>query len=335
MSEILVLMPYFGRWPEWLFLYLETCRYNPTIDWMFFTDCGSVAEAPANVRFVRMSFADLQSLASNKLGLPVALNRPYKLCDLRPAYGKVFEEFLDGYAFWAFGDLDVVYGNLREALTQEILRHDLISFHEDHISGHLCLFRNNEMTRSLYARVAGFAVSLTSDRYDINDELLFPNRKGWSDRQKYLDRLSSERLSIFTHESFSTPFSLHKPWTNGKFRFPKEWTWKQGRLRNDLDGSRGFPYLHFTHWKTGDGTLVTYGKRHWRELRRLVYLTPSEMHNGFVVNCYGFHAVGAGSQRPEFVAPQWKLLRRRMQRMVDSYRSNRKTMKRGRELMVT
>ena len=36
--------------------------------------------------------------------------------DLRPAYGVLFEEYLDGYDFWGHCDLDVLFGRIRDHL---------------------------------------------------------------------------------------------------------------------------------------------------------------------------------------------------------------------------
>jgi hypothetical protein len=271
-------MPYFGRWPEWFFLFLETCRFNQTIDWLFFTDCGAINEAPSNVRFIDMPFDEIGSRASRKLGFPVRLRTPYKLCDLKLAYGKIFEEFTDGFEYWGFGDVDVVYGNIREALTNEMLCHDLISFHRDHISGHLCLLKNIEMNRTLYSRVADFQSSLNCATH-TNCELLFPNGTAYSSDQKHIDEVSLKHLSIYRYESFNTPFSPVKPWTDGTFRFPSEWMWKSGQLTNDIDSDRAFPYLHFIYWK-----------EQWGDLK-IANIDPVKLRRGFTINRYGFHPI--------------------------------------------
>lgn len=39
-KRIVILIPYFGRWPDWFPLYLESCRANPSVDSIFFTDCA-------------------------------------------------------------------------------------------------------------------------------------------------------------------------------------------------------------------------------------------------------------------------------------------------------
>jgi hypothetical protein len=308
-------MPYFGRWPEWFSIFLETCRWNASIDWLFFTDCGIPAEPPRNVRFVQMSLREMESLAASKLRRPVELKTAYKVCDLRLAYGAIFEEFLNGYDFWGFGDVDVVYGDLRDALHDKALEHDIISFHRNHISGHLAFFKNNEGARTIYQRIESFNVALTADEFIGCDELLFPGRLGWG-KQIPIDAVSARSLSIHAFEAFSTPFSLTKPWTDGTFRFPAEWIWREGRLRNDKDAGRYFSYLHFTHWNSGRGTIPAHGGRHWRELKKVVYVDPAEAQNGFRINSYGFHRLGSNVSRPDFTDTKWNMFRRRTANMV-------------------
>jgi hypothetical protein len=322
-NRILLLMPYFGRWPEWFFIFLETCKHNPSVEWLFFTDCEEVGPAPSNVHFVHMPFAEMRSLASQKLGRSVKLPRPRKLCDLKLCYAKIFDEFIAGYDFWGFGDIDVVYGNLSGVLKGEVLSHDIISFHKDHLSGHLCLFRNNDIVNTLYTRIKNFEHALDSNDYLIFDELLLPGGTAYSSQQKYIDDESLKSLSIYGFEAFSTPFSLSKPWIDGTFRFPTEWTWENGQLTSDIDAGRRFPYLHFVYWKEGaGGAIAAHGKRHWGELRRLVYIDPSEVKNGFRINCYGFHPLGTDKPCPEFIDAQWKLFLRRTKNMVRFHRIN-------------
>ena len=49
--RLLFVIPYFGRWPFWMPFFLKSCRFNPDVQWLFFTDCGALPDAPSNVRF--------------------------------------------------------------------------------------------------------------------------------------------------------------------------------------------------------------------------------------------------------------------------------------------
>ena len=52
----------------------------------------------------------------------ITLHTPYKLCDYKPAYGEIFAPELSGYDFWGYGDMDLVFGDLRAYFTEDKLR---------------------------------------------------------------------------------------------------------------------------------------------------------------------------------------------------------------------
>ena len=55
---IAFVVPYVGSWPSWFPAYLQSCSYNPSIRWIFYTDCELPSKVPANVEFVRGSLRD-------------------------------------------------------------------------------------------------------------------------------------------------------------------------------------------------------------------------------------------------------------------------------------
>lgn len=153
MKSIELIMPYFGAWPPWIDYFLLSCSYNPTIRWQIFTDCAIPAYRSDNVIFTHMTLADFNGLASKKLQIPINITRPYKLCDFKPAYRIIFEEFLPPHDFWGYGDLDLIYGNIRGFLSDEILEsHEVVTTGEKFMAGHFTLFRNMEMTNRLFER---------------------------------------------------------------------------------------------------------------------------------------------------------------------------------------
>jgi hypothetical protein len=151
MKKICLIMPYFGTWPCWMNFFLRSCTFNPSITWHLFTDCDEPDYTSENVTFTRTTLAAFNELASDKLHLKINITRPYKLCDLRPAYQVIFDDFLHGYDFWGYGDLDVIYGNIRKFVTDDILdEYDVITAREEAIAGHFSLFRNSDKTNRLY-----------------------------------------------------------------------------------------------------------------------------------------------------------------------------------------
>lgn len=94
-------MPYFGSWPVWINLYIESCKYNSDINWLFFTDCGEPENKATNIKYIHMSFTDYKKLASKKLGIDFSAANPYKLRDLRPTYGLIHEDHTKGMTILA------------------------------------------------------------------------------------------------------------------------------------------------------------------------------------------------------------------------------------------
>lgn len=252
--RIRFLIPYFGRWPFWMPFFLQTCRFNPDVEWLFFTDCGTPEGAPNNVSFRPITFADYCKQVSARLGINFHPHSPYKLCDLKPALGYVHENELAGADFWGFSDIDLVYGDLRAYFSAERLaRFDLLSTHERRVSGHLCLMRNTARMREAFMSVPGWQESLSSSEHNAFDEgafsRLFIRNKNWPVLlRRIVDAFNPWRRCSEFVEAYSTP-NGRVPWVDGSLDFPQLWIWRQGRLFNDRDGHRQFPYFHFIGWK--------------------------------------------------------------------------------------
>jgi hypothetical protein len=253
--SLVVVIPYFGRWPEWIDFFVESCRWNPDITWLMPTDCGPPANTAPNVRFVPTSFADYCARVSGRLGIRFQPSSAYKLCDLKPALGHVHADEIAGFSHWAYGDVDVIYGRLRRFLTDAMAeRYRVISSHDTRLAGHLSVFRNDERLRQAFRRIPNWQRQLEFDGHSRMDESKFTRVVWWSRRLKpplrdivrHLD--PGWRRSSFT-EWYTTILSP-RPWHDGRPDHPERWFWRQGRLTNDRDGDREFPYLHFMNWKS-------------------------------------------------------------------------------------
>lgn len=144
MKSIIIIIPYFGRLPNYFQLFLNSCKTNETVDWLIVTDNTENYLYPHNVNVIHMTFSELQDRVQNLFDFDVSLDKPYKLCDLKPAYGYIFSEYITGYDYWGHGDCDLIYGDLRKFLTDAVLSYDKVFD-----LGHLSLYRNckeiNEM----------------------------------------------------------------------------------------------------------------------------------------------------------------------------------------------
>jgi hypothetical protein len=270
-----LVVPYFGRWPPWVDLTLLTMARNPLLAWHLFTDCGPTRVRPPNVTFHAMTLPELSRLARERLGVTPALDDAYKVCDLRPTFGLLFQDLLRPYSHWGFCDLDVVLGDTSPWLTPDVMQRDAVSFHDDRLSCHLCFLRNTDQNRVLFRRVGGW-----------RDKLAWP---GWVGMDDQLGQVMDRSRCSF-RESFSTPLARDRPWVGGGQRWPGSWTWRDGVLTNDTDAGMTFPYLHFMVWRGGRWGAM-HGGGQWERLGSVVHVTPDVAARGFRVDARGFHAL--------------------------------------------
>ena len=147
MKKFAVIIPYFGQFKPSVSLFLESCKHNPDIDWFIFTDCPVPEKVvlSENIKWHKFTLAEFNCLASEKLKHNIALERPYKLCDMKPFYGNIFSDYISSYEYWGFGDMDVIYGNVTDYLQKiQYFKYDKINW-----MGHLCFIRNNEICNTV------------------------------------------------------------------------------------------------------------------------------------------------------------------------------------------
>lgn len=145
MEKIAIVSVYYGMLPPYYRLWLRSCEYNPTIDFYIVTDI-EVENLPKNVHIINLSFTEFHALAEKKLGRKVCLDAPYKLCDYKPLYGEILEDYLSKYDYWAHCDMDLVFGDLRKYFDQ----YKLINYDRFLHLGHLSLYKNTPECRFFF-----------------------------------------------------------------------------------------------------------------------------------------------------------------------------------------
>lgn len=176
MYKICIIGIYFGKFPSYFNLWLTSCAYNNSIDFLVITD-QYIDNLPANVKVINMSFYDFRNLVQSKFDFKISLERPYKICDFKPAFGIICDNFLHGYDFWGHCDFDMIFGDLRKFLTEDILN----SYDKILTLGHLSLYRNTRENnnrfklkgslvgdyKKVFATDKGFAFDETNGIYQI------------------------------------------------------------------------------------------------------------------------------------------------------------------------
>lgn len=194
-------------------------------------DTGYSKPVPCNIKFVYKTIAELNSLATEKLALPVQITNGYKLCDFKPTYGLLFSELLQGYDFWGHGDIDMIFGNIRSFITDELLNtYDLISVRHDFLTGQFLLFRNNGKMNNLFAMSRDYRKVLSSDRHYCFDETnfqwdAFTNGKHYAEIPSEIESMTHlvKRLEETGYLKVHFDFLIVEG-TPGKIR------WENGRL---------------------------------------------------------------------------------------------------------
>ena len=120
LHSIIVILPYFGPLPAMFGHWLRSAELNETVDFLIVTDQELHSSAP-NITVCQAALQQIKEKAIEALGTYVALERPYKLCDLKPFYGKIFADYVRDYDFWGYCDCDLIFGDIRAFLTEDIL----------------------------------------------------------------------------------------------------------------------------------------------------------------------------------------------------------------------
>lgn len=195
MKKCVFIIPYFGKMPDYFELFLKTCRYNPEFEWIIFTDDHTEYNYPNNVKKINFRFKDMQELIKKKFDFNVCIDRPYKLCDFKPAYGYIFEDYINEYKFWGHCDVDVLMGDLSKFITDIMLE----EYDKLFCLGHMVLYRNT---------------------YENNRTFMLP----YQDKLLFKESFSTNKITVFDEtygnkENVDSIFLEH-----GKKVFRKDWS---------------------------------------------------------------------------------------------------------------
>jgi hypothetical protein len=175
LPTIAVITCWYGSYPWYLPYFIHSCKFNLTVDFYIITDnIDIIPNKPENVIIIHKTIDEVKALASEKLGFTVNINYPYKLCDFKPAYGFIFSELIQGYDFWGQSDLDIVYGNIRDFITCEMVdNYDFISIRHDYTTGCFALYKNNDMMNSFFMRSKDYKLVFSNSKHYCFDECNF------------------------------------------------------------------------------------------------------------------------------------------------------------------
>jgi len=153
-NSIAVIACWYGKYPWYFPYFIHSCSFNASVDFYIITDnLDVIPDKPDNVKIIFKTIEEIKTSASEKLGFEVCIDHPYKFCDFKPAYGFLFPEIIEDYDFWAQSDLDVIFGDIRKFLTEEILgKYDFISMRHDYATSCFALYRNNDKMNTYFMK---------------------------------------------------------------------------------------------------------------------------------------------------------------------------------------
>ena len=244
MKSICYLVPYFGKFPSGFKMWLLSCAANETIDWILITDDRTKYDYPDNVKVHYCSYDSIKKRIQDNFDFPIVISRPWKLCDYRPAYGEIFSDELKDYDYWGHCDMDMIFGDIRKFITDEILeRYDKVGF-----QGHSVLYRNTTEVNKRY-RMSVEGAPNYKDVFTSGDGKFF-DEVGICEIYDAL-KIPYYRETNFAHlDRFTTSFYLlYLPEEYGFKNNKQVFSWENGKIiRNYLNGSKveseEYMYIH-------------------------------------------------------------------------------------------
>lgn len=232
-SSICLVILYFGKLPNYFEFWLNSCRYNRTINFLIFTDDRTSFDFPSNVKVVYLSFETIKKMIQNKFDFKIALDRPYKLCDYKPAYGYLFSDYLSRYDFWGHCDLDTIFGNLRKYLKEDILK----KYDKIYRAGHFSLYKNNQFINESFMQFKDDNdFPIYRYVYSSNDSFFFDetgkNNKG------ILNFYNKNNLSLYSNKmdiaDISTKYNNLVILNNKNFNRPSIFFYRNNNQQSEL-----------------------------------------------------------------------------------------------------
>jgi glycosyltransferase involved in cell wall biosynthesis len=197
--RIWIYIPYFGAFPNYFQLYLDSLGNNADCLTVFLVTDNDLTSyrLPDNLIAIPLTLPELREkaarLISVEFGMDVhpddLLKQPYKLVDFKIMYPELFHYISDQHGvtdddFVGWGDCDLIYGRLADFLDMEGDYQIIGGFH-----GHFTAIRNIASFRKLFKSVPDLLKLLIDERCYVADEIAF--------RKPLLDFLEDKRYKMF------------------------------------------------------------------------------------------------------------------------------------------
>jgi hypothetical protein len=188
-NKIILIQLWIGKIPDYFWHHYETTK-NLKIDFLFVTD-QDISLNSQNYKIIKTTKNEIEKKLSHLLGTNFRVKTNKKVCDLKAAFGHLFEEHIREYDYFGCYDIDTFFGDVNKYVTDYLGEYDFISigdgnFH-DRLAGPFLIIRNIDELRKLYIN-SDFIQCFESEEVECYEE------KGFSDlvRGKYKIKLIDE-----------------------------------------------------------------------------------------------------------------------------------------------
>ena len=209
-QKIFLVLPYFGPFKNYFQLFLDSVGINRDIlKIILITDQDLVMYSlPDNINVIQMRIEELRKKISfflvKEYNFQIVdsdlLEKPYKLCDLRPAYFSIFESELaqfkiseKDYIGWC--DCDLIFGKISNFISLE-KNYEVLGIH-----GHFTAFKNTNTFKLLYQEIENFPTLIVDKVHHLIDERHF--------REKLFTTIHTHKYYCFYMDQF---FCDIQPW---------------------------------------------------------------------------------------------------------------------------
>lgn len=250
MKKYVLISIYFGKLPDYFHLWLKSAEKNRDIDFLMITDADLTKfnPLPNNVKTFCISFIELKKLIQTKFDFKINLEKPYKLCDYRPAFGYIFQDYICGYKYWGHIDLDTVLGNLSKYFPQE-------EYEKIYLYGHLCIYKNTAENNVRFMQNAGMDYKKV---FTTNFNMIFDERPGMYKKYKLLNIPQYESNDFADIARRRANFTLNNEICKHNYKYQIFYYENGGVFRdyysNGAMHTDEFNYIHFSHRKMPDLT---------------------------------------------------------------------------------
>lgn len=253
MKSAVLILPYFGKFPDIFPLFLKTAAKNPNIIFLIISDSEENIDYPGNVIVLSQTFSEFRELMEKRLGQTIVLEKPYKLCDYKPVYGYVLSEQIKQYDYWGYCDCDLIWGDLYSFIEPLMEK----GYDKIFASGHLTLYRNTQENNELFR---------TLDEGELFSKISKDNQIYWFDedykgKNNIHDLFLKSGKKVFT-EDFSVNFNIDTNCFQRKMYSPENRTyidipyekeqyyWDAGKIyqvkkKEETLAVTEYPYIHF------------------------------------------------------------------------------------------